>query len=61
MTAIAAESSPLAELPPMPATATPVILPGLLGGLGLTDYQQSIDSGLTESFEDFCKRISKES
>lgn len=25
-----------------------------------TDYQASIDSGLTESFEDFCQRISKE-
>jgi hypothetical protein len=24
------------------------------------DYQQSLDAGLTESFEDFCQRISKE-
>ncbi|GAA4823796.1 hypothetical protein [Streptomyces ziwulingensis] len=53
------------DLPPMPADADPVILPGLLSGLGLAprtvdpDFQASIDSGLTETFEDFCQRISK--
>ena len=60
MTAIAPESLPLAELPTMPASAAPVILPGLLSGLGLTDYQRSIELELTESFEAFCIRISKE-
>ena len=24
------------------------------------DYQQSLDAGLTETFEDYCKRTSKE-
>lgn len=53
------------DLPPTPTDADPVILPGLLSGLGITrrtdpDYQASVDAGLTESFEDFCKRISRE-
>lgn len=47
------------DLPPMPGDAAPVILPGLIRALGLTDYEQSIESGLTESFEDYCERISK--
>jgi hypothetical protein len=54
------------DLPAMPADGDPVIVPGLLSGLGITrrkvdpDYQASIDSGFTESFEDYCQRISKE-
>lgn len=54
------------DLPPTPATADPVIVPGLLSGLGILprrtdpDFQQSIDEGLTESFEEFCQRISQE-
>jgi hypothetical protein len=53
------------DLPPTPDDAEPVILPGLLTGLGIVrrmdpDYQTSMDSGLTESLEDFCKRISRE-
>ncbi|WP_405964778.1 hypothetical protein OG713_34580 [Streptomyces sp. NBC_00723] len=52
------------HLPPMPTDAEPVIVPGLLTGLGITrravdrDFQASLDSGLTESFEDYCTRIS---
>lgn len=53
------------DLPPMPTDAEPVIVPGLLTGLGITrrvdpDYQASIDGGFTESFEDFCQRISRQ-
>jgi hypothetical protein len=59
MTAPAPERNPFTALPAMPETAAPLIMPGLLSGLGLTDYQQSIDSGLTESFEDYCTRISE--
>lgn len=53
------------DLPPMPDDATPVIVPGLLTGLGITrravdpDFQQSLDDRLTESFEAFCERISR--
>jgi hypothetical protein len=52
------------DLPPMPDPADPVILPGLLTALGVTrrpdpDFQASIDGGFTESFEDYCTRISK--
>ena len=52
------------DLPPMPEDAAPVIVPGLLSGLGLTrrvdpDFQASIDGGFTESLEDFCARISR--
>lgn len=36
MTAIAPGPNPLAELPSMPEAAEPVIVPGLLSGLGLT-------------------------
>lgn len=52
---------------PEPATALEavigaprLIVPGLNAWLGKTDFQQSVDSGLVESFEDFCTRISKE-
>jgi hypothetical protein len=54
------------DLPPMPADAAPVIVPGLLRALGIAqrtpdpDFQKSIDGGFTESFEDYCTRISKE-
>jgi hypothetical protein len=53
------------DLPPMPADANPVILPGLLSGLGITprtpdpDFKASVDGGFTESFEDYCQRISQ--
>ncbi|MGW0584468.1 hypothetical protein ACWD25_53225 [Streptomyces sp. NPDC002920] len=53
------------NLPPMRADAAPVIVPGLLAALGITrrpadpDYQASIDGGFTESFEDYCNRISQ--
>lgn len=53
------------NLPPMPDTADPVIVPGLLTALGVTrrqtdpDFQASIDGGFTESFEDYCTRISQ--
>jgi hypothetical protein len=52
------------HLPPMPGDADPVIIPGLRAALGLDrdvdpDFQASINEGLTESFEDFCRRISK--
>lgn len=59
MTALTPEPNPFLDLPAMPDTAAPLIMPGLLHSLGLTDYQKSIDSGLTESFEDYCTRISK--
>ncbi|MFG3127446.1 DUF4094 domain-containing protein [Streptomyces tendae] len=48
------------NLPPMPGDADPVIIPGLRAALGLDvdpDFKASIDGGFTESFEDFCRRI----
>lgn len=59
VTAIAAEPSPLDELPAMPLSATPVILPALLRGLGITrpripawitdpDLIASIEAGLMD-------------
>ena len=54
------------DLPPMPADANPVIVPGLLAALGITrrqpdpDFQASIDTGLLESYEAYCARISKQ-
>jgi len=54
------------HLPPMPEDAPPVIVPGLLTALDLVrrpadpDFQASIDGCFTESFEDYCQRISKE-
>ncbi|MFD5910302.1 hypothetical protein ACFWHL_16445 [Streptomyces massasporeus] len=53
------------DLPPTPVDADPVILPGLLSGLGLTrrtdpDYQASIDGSFTESYEQYCERISNQ-
>jgi hypothetical protein len=50
------------NLPPMRGDADPVIIPGLRAALGLDrdvdpDFKASIDGGFTESFEDFCRRI----
>lgn len=48
------------NLPPMPGDADPVIIPGLRKALDLDvdpDFQASIDGGFTESFEDFCRRL----
>lgn len=45
-------------------TGAVVTIPGLLNWLGRSaeqekaDYQASIDGGFTESFEDYCTRIS---
>jgi hypothetical protein len=53
------------DLPPMPADAAPVIVPGLLRALGIAprtpdpDFTASVDDGFTESFEAYCIRISK--
>lgn len=60
----------LDNLPSMPATANPVILPGLLAGVGLTERQvpgwitdpnlaADLVAGFAESYEDYCTRISK--
>lgn len=56
MTAITPEPAPSLDAI---LTAPAVVVPGLLHWLGVSDYQQSIDSGLTESFEDYCERITK--
>ncbi|MET7429571.1 hypothetical protein ABZT16_11315 [Streptomyces flaveolus] len=59
------------HLPPMPGDAEPVIVPGLLSGLGLVDHdpnawitdpnvRASLDDGLLESYDEFVTRISKE-
>lgn len=50
------------HLPPMPGDADPVIIPGLRKALHLNvdpDFKASIDGGFTESFEDFCRRITE--
>jgi hypothetical protein len=67
MTAILPERpTVLDDLPPMPATAPPVVLPGLLTGIGVrpstyaqSDFQQSLDDGFTETYEEYCARITK--
>jgi hypothetical protein len=47
-------------------TGAVVAVPGLLNWLGRKphtvdpDFKKSIDGGFTESFEDYCQRISKE-
>ena len=38
MTALAPEPNPLDDIPPMPETAEPVLMPGLLRGLGITPH-----------------------
>ena len=64
MTAIAPEPNALADLPPMPETAEPLVMPGLLHGLGLSvhpvpawitdpDLAASIACGLVEVPDDF--------
>ncbi|MFL5910507.1 MAG: hypothetical protein ACJ768_08090 [Gaiellaceae bacterium] len=64
MTAIAPEPNPLGDLPPMPENAEPVLLPGLLRGLGLArrpeapawitdpDLIASIEAGLIDIPDD---------
>ncbi|CAM5390062.1 hypothetical protein STENM36S_06309 [Streptomyces tendae] len=50
------------HLPPMPGDADPVIIPGLRKALDLDidpDFKASIDGGFTESFEDFCRRLTE--
>ncbi|MFC8065425.1 hypothetical protein [Streptomyces sp. NPDC057293] len=52
------------HLPPMPGDADPVIIPGLRAALGIDrdvdpDFKESIDKKLTESYEDYCQRITK--
>lgn len=55
----------LADLPDMAATADPILLPGLLRGLGLTerapesDFEQSLRLGLTEGFAAYDARITE--
>lgn len=47
-------------------TGAVVAIPGLLSWLGRdshaseADFRASVDGGFTESFEDYCTRISKE-
>lgn len=55
MTAIVPESAPLEAA----LDAGFLIVPGINRWLGKTDFEQSIESGLTETFEDYCARISK--
>lgn len=57
MTALIPEPAP--SLDAILAAPGVVVVPGLLNWLGRSDYQQSIDSGLTESFQDYCNRISE--
>jgi hypothetical protein len=55
MTAPAPETTvDLAALPPS------VVVPGIAGWLGRANYQASLDAGLTETFEEFCDRISQQ-
>jgi predicted component of type VI protein secretion system len=55
MTAPAPETAvDLAALPPS------MVVPGIAGWLGRANYQTSLDAGLTESFEEFCDRISQQ-
>lgn len=65
MTALLPErANTLADLPDMAATADPILLPGLLRGLGLTaapesDFEQSLRLGLTEGFAAYDTRITE--
>lgn len=63
MTVLAHEATLLDELPSMPETAEPVLMPGLLGGLGLAphpvpawitdpDLIASIEAGLIDIPDD---------
>ncbi|MGW6531390.1 hypothetical protein [Streptomyces venezuelae] len=66
MTAILPERpTVLDSLPTLPDTAPPVILPGLLSAVGIrpstytqTGYQQSLTDGFTETYEEYCERVS---
>jgi hypothetical protein len=44
----------LAALPPS------VVVPGIAGWLGRANYERSITDGLTETFDEFCDRISQQ-
>lgn len=46
-------TGPASPLDAILAAGGTVVVPGLLD----PDFQASIDSGLTESFEDYCTRI----
>lgn len=63
MTALAPRQNPLADLPPMPQSAAPLLMPGLVRGLGLTarpvpawitdpDLIASIEAGLVDIPDD---------
>jgi hypothetical protein len=55
MTAPAPETiADLAALPPS------VVVPGIADWLGRANYERSLDAGLTETFEEFCDRISQQ-
>jgi hypothetical protein len=54
-------TGPASPLDAILAAGGTVVVPGLLDWLGYDrrpdpDFQASIDSGLTESFEDYCTR-----
>jgi hypothetical protein len=57
VTAIAPEPSTALEAV---IGAPRLVVPGIAGWLGKSDFEQSMESGLTESFEDFCARVSRE-
>lgn len=64
MTAVLPEAGPLADLPDMAATATPILPPALLRGPGLTavpesDFEQSLRLGLTEGFTAYDTRTTE--
>ncbi|MFD4569340.1 hypothetical protein ACFWOX_33885 [Streptomyces sp. NPDC058467] len=64
MSTLTPRPNPLADLPPMSESAEPVLMPGLLSGLGLTDRPRipawisdpnliaSIEAGLIEIPDD---------
>jgi hypothetical protein len=37
-----------------------VVVPGIAGWLGRANYERSINDGLTETFDEFCDRISQQ-
>ncbi|MFE9764655.1 hypothetical protein ACFYPC_09010 [Streptomyces sp. NPDC005808] len=70
MTALAPKPNPLADLPAMPDTAAPVLMPGLLRALGLAprpvpawitdpDLIASIEAGLIDIPDDLYPITSK--
>ena len=36
-----------------------LVVPGIAGWVGKSDYQQSIESRLTETFDEFCARMDR--